>query len=49
VARVAADLAVDGRTSLIDVADLGLDRFDSDGRSRLAPEPVALPYPATAD
>jgi sarcosine oxidase subunit beta len=48
VARVAADLAVRGETSLIDVTDLGLDRFDAEGRSRLTPEPVALPYPATA-
>ena len=48
VARVAADLAVHGRTSLIDVADLGLDRFDAEGRSRLASDPVALPYPAIA-
>lgn len=46
VARVAADLAVHGRTELIDVGDLGLDRFDSDGRSRLAPDPIALPFPA---
>jgi sarcosine oxidase, subunit beta len=49
VARVAADLAVHGATSLIDVADFGLDRFDEDGRSRLAPDSVALPYPATVD
>ena len=48
VARVAADLAVTGRTDLIDVADLGLDRFDAEGRSRLAPDPIALPYPAVA-
>ncbi len=46
VARVAADLAVHGRTELIDIGDLGLDRFDSDGRSRLAPDPIALPFPA---
>ena len=49
VARVAADLAVDGRTDLIDVADLGLDRFDADGRSRLATDPIALPFPVSAD
>jgi sarcosine oxidase subunit beta len=48
VARVAADLAVDGRTDLIDVADLGLDRFDADGRSRLATDPIALPFPVDA-
>ena len=45
VARVAADLVVAGRTDLIDVGDLGLDRFDAEGRSRLAADPVALPYP----
>ena len=49
VARVAADLAVHGATSLVDVTDLGLDRFDEHGRSRVAPEPVALPYPSSAD
>jgi sarcosine oxidase, subunit beta len=49
VARVAADLAVDGRTSLIDVSGLGLDRFDERGRSRAIPDAVALPYPASAD
>ena len=48
VARVAADLAVNGRTELIDVSDLGLDRFDAEGRSRLASDPVALPYPSVA-
>jgi sarcosine oxidase subunit beta len=48
VARVAADLALGGTTDLIDVTDLGLDRFDADGRSRLASDPVALPYPTTA-
>ena len=45
VARVAADLAVHGTTDLIDVTDLGLDRFDAEGRSRLATDPVALPFP----
>jgi glycine/D-amino acid oxidase-like deaminating enzyme len=49
VARVAADLAVHRRTELIDVAELGLDRFDAEGRSRLASDPVALPFPSTAD
>jgi sarcosine oxidase, subunit beta len=48
VARVAADLALEGRTDLIDVSDLGLDRFDEEGRSRLPGDPVALPYPAVA-
>ena len=47
VARAAADLALYGRTELLDVTDLGLDRFDADGRSKLAADPVALPFPQT--
>jgi glycine/D-amino acid oxidase-like deaminating enzyme len=49
VSRVAADLALRGRTEIVDVADLGLDRFDADGRSRLASDPIALPFPTSAD
>jgi sarcosine oxidase subunit beta len=49
VARVAADLALIGRTDVVDVTDLGLDRFDEDGRSRLATDPVALPFPRDAE
>jgi sarcosine oxidase subunit beta len=49
VARVGADLAVHGRTDLLDVAELGLDRFDAEGRSRLAADPIALPFPLSAD
>ena len=49
VARVAADLATRGSTEVIDVADLGLDRFDDQGRSRLATDPIALPFPLSAD
>jgi sarcosine oxidase, subunit beta len=45
VARVAADLATTGSTSVVDVTDLGLDRFDATGRSRLAADPIALPFP----
>jgi sarcosine oxidase subunit beta len=48
VARAAADLALTGETDVLDVTDLGLDRFDADGRSRLAPDPIALPFPETA-
>jgi sarcosine oxidase subunit beta len=48
VARVAADLALRGRTDLVDVTDLGLDRFDADGRSRVATDPIALPFPSDA-
>ncbi|MGO8877742.1 MAG: NAD(P)/FAD-dependent oxidoreductase [Acidimicrobiales bacterium] len=46
VARVAADLAVSGATSVIDdVGSYGLDRFDAEGNSRLDPDPIALPFP----
>jgi sarcosine oxidase subunit beta len=45
VARAAADLVLTGDTELVDVTDLGLDRFDADGRSRLAADPIALPFP----
>jgi sarcosine oxidase, subunit beta len=45
VSRAAADLVLDERTDLLDVTDLGLDRFDADGRSRLAADPIALPFP----
>jgi len=31
-----------------DVDDLGLDRFDEQGRSRLATDPIALPFPTKA-
>jgi len=33
---------------VVDVTDLGLDRFDADGRSRLATDPIALPFPTDA-
>jgi sarcosine oxidase subunit beta len=49
VARVAADLAIHGRTGLVDVTDLGLDRFDTEGRSRLESDPIALPFPVSAE
>lgn len=49
VARAAADLATTGRTELVDVTDLGLDRFDEQGRSRLAADPIALPFPELAE
>jgi sarcosine oxidase subunit beta len=48
IARVAADLSLTGRTEVVDVSDLGLDRFDQDGRSRLAADPIALPFPVSA-
>ena len=45
VARAAADLALTGHTDLVDAGELGLDRFDAAGRSRLDPDPIALPFP----
>ena len=45
VSRAAADLVLHGTTDVVDVTDLGLDRFDEQGRSRLAPDPIALPVP----
>ena len=48
-ARAAAQLALTGATDVVDVSDLGLDRFDSEGRSRLATDPIALPFPAEAE
>jgi sarcosine oxidase subunit beta len=48
VARVAADLALEGKTRLIDVSELGLDRFDEHGRSPFY-DPIALPFPPNAD
>jgi sarcosine oxidase subunit beta len=45
VSRIAADLALRGTTDLVDVSDLGVDRFDEQGRSRLAADPIALPFP----
>ena len=53
VSRIAADLALEGRTRLLDAADLsvddlGLGRFDERGRSRLAADPIALPFPEDA-
>jgi sarcosine oxidase, subunit beta len=48
VARIAADLALEGRTDLIDVRDLGTDRFDEQGHSKFY-DPIALPFPPSAD
>ncbi len=49
VARAGADLALRGRTELVDVHELGLDRFDAAGRSRLAADPIALPFPVAVE
>jgi glycine/D-amino acid oxidase-like deaminating enzyme len=48
VARAAADLALGTVCEIVDTATLGLDRFDEAGRSRLAADPIALPFPQMA-
>jgi sarcosine oxidase subunit beta len=48
VARAAADVALTGRSDVVDTSQLGLDRFDDEGRSRLATDPIALPFPEHA-
>jgi sarcosine oxidase subunit beta len=49
VARIAADLAVTGRTDVVErPADFRMDRFDEQGRSPFY-DPVALPFPVSAD
>ena len=48
VARAAADVALTGSSDVTDVASLGLDRFGPDGTSRLATDPIALPFPGAA-
>ena len=48
VARIAADLALQGATTVVDVSQLGLDRFDAQGHSRLKTDPIALPFPTDA-
>jgi sarcosine oxidase subunit beta len=45
IAMIAADLSLVGRTTVADVADLGLDRFDEHGRSSIPTDPIALPFP----
>jgi sarcosine oxidase subunit beta len=45
VARAAADVALTGTTDVVDLTDLGLDRFDASGHSRLPADPIALPFP----
>jgi sarcosine oxidase, subunit beta len=48
VAKAAADVALTGRSGVVDTSALGLDRFDAEGHSRLAADPVALPFPSAA-
>ncbi len=33
---------------MVDVSQLGLDRFDEHGQSKLATDPIALPFPEHA-
>jgi sarcosine oxidase, subunit beta len=48
VARAAADVALTGRSDVVDVTYLGLDRFDEAGNSKLGTDPIALPFPEHA-
>jgi sarcosine oxidase subunit beta len=48
VARAAADVALTGSSDVVDTTRLGLDRFDEHGHSKLAADPVALPFPEMA-
>lgn len=48
IAKAAADLAIKGRTKVVDVTDLGMDRFDEDERSPFQ-DPIALPFPPGFD
>jgi sarcosine oxidase subunit beta len=45
VARATADVALTGGSSVVDTTAIGLDRFDAAGNSRLATDPIALPFP----
>jgi sarcosine oxidase subunit beta len=45
VARATADVALTGASDVVDVSELGLDRFDAAGNSRLGTDPIALPFP----
>ncbi len=49
VARAGADLALRGHTDVVDVGDLGLDRFDPRRRRPVAGEPIALPFPVMVE
>lgn len=48
VARATADVALTGTSDVTNVADLGLDRFDDAGNSKLGTDPIALPFPRHA-
>lgn len=46
IAKAAADVALTGSSTVVDTTQLGLDRFDEAGNSKLAIDPIALPFPA---
>ncbi len=48
VAKAAAEVALTGTSSVVDTTQLGLDRFDEFGHSKLATDPIALPFPVSA-
>jgi sarcosine oxidase, subunit beta len=48
VAKIGADLTLEGTTSVADVSGWGMDRFDEQGRSP-SYDPIALPFPVSAD
>jgi sarcosine oxidase, subunit beta len=49
VSRIAVDLALEGRTDVVDhVEHFRMDRFDEGGRSPFV-DPVALPFPVAVD
>ena len=48
VARIGADLALQGSTDVTDASGWTMDRFDEEGRSP-SYDPIALPFPVTAD
>jgi sarcosine oxidase, subunit beta len=48
IARATADVALTGTSDVVDVTDLGLDRFDEAGNSKLGTDPIALPFPEHA-
>ena len=48
VAKIGADLALEGVTDVTDATGWGMDRFDEHGRSP-SYDPIALPFPVAAD
>jgi len=48
VAKIGADLALEGATEVTDASGWGMDRFDDEGRSP-SYDPIALPFPVSAE